>query len=321
MRDRGQLPTPSREASQSREIAPRPVTDIAPETVADIDQATKKIVEWGVKLPANNRLSQARKVLSHAANTGEIVPAQRGDDLGLRSLELAFDYGAIADTLPANRVADVRKDLEKSLEGDLSPPEALMGPLQLQAQLVVRAALVRAGLSPEHPTKSPRKGVRPDLILRRNDVSYGVEVKRPKSEAGLLSRLDHGRDQLVGYGVRGAVLVDVTDCVRGVRREEIDQEVRRLALRLYGRAFVTGKGYKPGYENVMVAGTFARVGWHSNDQADHSIVAVHTSSVIGVFAQEDGSVLDLDARWIRTNFVDGLGIMYQTLAEVHGQGK
>src|SRR5690348_10913752 len=245
MTDGERLPKPSRAASQSREIAPRPVTDIAPEAVADIDHAIDKIVKWGVKRPPNDRLSQARQILIHAAQTGEIVPAQRGDDLGLRSLELAFDYGAIADTLPPKRVADVRKDLEKSLEGDLSPSDELMGPLQLQAQLVVRAAFVRAGLSPDHPTGSPRKGVRPDLILRRNDVSYGVEVKRPKTEAGLLSRFDDGRDQLAGYGVRGAVLIDVTDCVRAVPRETIDQEVRRLALRLYGRAFVTGEGYKP----------------------------------------------------------------------------
>ena len=86
---------------------------------------------------------------------------------------------------------------------------------------------------------------------------------------------------------------------------------------LYDRTFVTGQGYKPGFESIMVAGTFARVAWHADDHTDHSMVDVHTSSAIGIFALVEGSVPDQHARWIRQNFEDGLGRMYQTLAEVH----
>jgi hypothetical protein len=42
-------------------------------------------------------------------------------DLGLRALEFAFDYAAIADTLPRNRIAAVRRDLETSYEPN--PPD------------------------------------------------------------------------------------------------------------------------------------------------------------------------------------------------------
>ena len=69
--------------------------EVAREAVSDIDRALERLVKWGVKLPQNDRLAQARVILDHAARTGEIVPAQRGDDLGLRSLELSFDFSAI----------------------------------------------------------------------------------------------------------------------------------------------------------------------------------------------------------------------------------
>jgi hypothetical protein len=317
MRDDNSLPEPSRESSQTRTILPRPVEEIASEAVADLLNASEKLVKWGVKLPPNDRLSQAREILERAARAGEIVPAQRGDDLGLRSLELSFDYSAIADTLPGKRIAAVRKDLEASLTGDLDPQEEFMRPLQLQSQLVVRAAFVRAGLAPEHPTHSPKLGVpSPDLILHHDDKKYAIEVKRPKTAAGLLSRFDDARDQLAGYGLRGAVLIDVTDCVRAEPPGDIDKAVRRMALKLYDRTFVTGQGYKTGYEGIMVAGTFARVAWHAEEHPDHAMVNVHTSSVIGVFALLEGSVLDRHAKWIRRNFEEGLGRMYQTLSEV-----
>lgn len=318
MLDGNRVPKPSRESSQSRTVTPRPVRDIAGEAISDIDQASKKLRAWGVKIPSNGRLVQARAILQHAAGTGEMVPLHRGDDLGLRSLELAFDYSAIADTLPPKRVAAVRRELESSLAGHLDPPEESMGPLQLQSQFVVRAAFVRAGVAPQHPTHSPRLGVQsPDLILENGLAKYAVEVKRPKTEAGLLSRFDDGRDQLLGYGLPGAVLVDVTDCVRSAPRTSVDDEVRRLALRLYDRTFVTGRGYNPGYGCVMVAGTFARIAWHSVDASGHSMVDVHTSSTIGVFATTEGNLLDHHGKWIRRTFQDGLDLLYQTLAELH----
>jgi hypothetical protein len=305
--------------SESETVAPRPVEDIAREAVADLDQAAATLATWGVKLPAGGRLPQARDILDHAAETGELVPKDRGDDLGLRALEFALDYAAIADTLPPTRVAAVRRDLETSLGGALAPPDELMGPVQMQSQFVVRAALVRAGLSPDHPTQSHHVGKNPDLILENGIARYAVEVKRPRTEAGFLARFDDARDQLVEYGLPGAVLIDVTDCVRSFPLADIDREVRRLALTLYDRVFVTGRGYKPGYRSIMVAGTFGRVAWQTVDGTEQSMVSVHTSSVVGVFATTQGNLLDHHGKWIRQHFQDGLGRLYRTLSESRGE--
>jgi hypothetical protein len=116
------LPKPSRERSERSKVEPRPVEDIASEAIADIDASLEKLQEWGVTTPKKGRLSKAKAVLERAAKTGEIVPPQRGDDLGLRALEIAFDYAAIADTLPQKKTSLIRSELELSLAGGPQTP-------------------------------------------------------------------------------------------------------------------------------------------------------------------------------------------------------
>ncbi len=58
------LPTPSRESVAFREIPPRPVREIAGEAVADIDRATEQLRTWGVSVPDDSRLQQAREILT-----------------------------------------------------------------------------------------------------------------------------------------------------------------------------------------------------------------------------------------------------------------
>jgi hypothetical protein len=257
-------------------------------------------------------------VLEQAAETGVLIPLHRGDDLGLRALELAFDYTAIADTLPPKVVASVRKELQQSLAGPLAPPETAQGPLQLQSQFIVRAALARAGEVPIHPTHSPKLGrATPDLLLERGLGRYALEVKRPTAAKNAVPRLEDAHGQLSDYGLPGAILIDLTDCLKGIPGEELDLEVRRLTLSLYDRVFVTGVGHRPGYSNIMVVGTFARVAWQPDDRAATRMVNVnvHTVSTICVFATQPGTLADHRARWIRASLEDGFGRLYRTIGE------
>ena len=316
------LPRPSRESSSKVEIPPRPVHVIAGEVISDIDRSLGALRDWGVRVPSDSRLDKARAVLQRAADTGVLVPKHRGDDLGLRSLELAFDYAAIADTLPPVRVASLSRELRDSLRGDIEPPEAARGPLQLQSQAIVRAAFVRGGVRPMHPTHSPRRGVSsPDLLLDDGTQRYAIEAKRPQEAKNILHRFEEGCAQVASYGLPGGVLVDVTDCLRSVPRADIDDEVRRVALTLYDRVFVTGQGHKAGYEHIMVAGAFARVAWScSDDGEDSAMVDVHTSSTVGIFAAAPDTDEERRARWIRTHFQDGAGLLSRTLAETATSG-
>jgi hypothetical protein len=65
----------------------------------------------------------------------------------------------------------------------------------------------------------------------------------------------------------------------------------------------------------MMAGTFARVAWNSQDGDLVAMVQVHTSSTIGIFAQTRNSLVDHRARCIRKGFEDGLERLNRTLSE------
>jgi len=310
------LPKPTRESRSSLEIPPRPLRDIAREAVADIDQCIRALGDWGVGVGQDSRLHKARAVLQHAADTGVLVPKHRGDHLGLRALELAFDYSAIADTLPPKAVAALRRDLRDSLIGDIEPPETARGPLQLQSQAIARAAFVRAGVTPFHPTHSPKRALSsPDLVVEHDTQRYAIEAKRPQWERNVLPRFKEGCDQIKSYGLPGGVIVDVTDSLREVPRYSIGDEVRRLALMIYDVVFVSEQGHRPGYEHIHMAGAYARVAWTSQDGDEASMVDVHTSSVIGIFAQSDDRPEARRAKWVRSRFQDGLERLNRTLAE------
>lgn len=281
----------------------------------DIDYAIARLREYNVTVESDSRLHQARAILSEAAASGTLIPLHRGDDLGLRALELAFDYAAISDTLPNRAVASVRRELSLSLAGPLDPPEDQRDPQRYQSQFVVRAAFVRAGLDPSHPCNSPRLGrSNPDLVLENGLSRYAVEVKRPRVTKNVIPRMTDAVDQLLDYGLKGGVLIDVTDCVRGLSPNDVGSEVRRLALTMYSEVF-DDLGFRPGRSHVIVAGTFARVAWETTDYDAHAMVNVHTASTIGIFAQARGTLLDLRARWIRSAFERGLEQLYRTLRE------
>ena len=53
--------------------------------------------------------------------------------------------------------------------------------------------------------------------------------------------------------------------MREVPQEQLDAEVRRIALSMYDRTFIAGYGYIPGYSRLMNAGAIARRAWTSVD--------------------------------------------------------
>lgn len=294
------------EANTALTVAPRPTRVVARGALGDLAAAVERLETWGVTVPAGSRLHEAKEVLEAAAESGVLAPIHRGDDLGLRALEFVFDYSAISASLPANRVANLRKDLERSLKGPLDPVTTSREPAQLQSQAVVRAAFVQSGLDPKHPTGSPRHGKSPDLLLENGLSTYGIEVKRPEKAGNVLPRFRDGCTQLSDYGVSGGVLVDVSDCVRGQDIPAASSFVHEHGGLILEEVFETGVGPRPGYGHIMMAGVYARVAWSSDDGPDSSMVRVHTASRIGIMAQVQGSLQDHRAKWMRQHFQSGL---------------
>ena len=210
----------------------------------------------------------------------------------------------------------MRRELTTSLMGPIDPPDEAKGSLQLQSQLIVRSALQLGGGDPYHPTHSPSAGRKsPDILLANGNSEYAIEVKSPRQSRSILSRLDDARDQLEGFGVSGGVVLDITDCVRDTSSGALEAQVRKLALSLYDRIFVTGQGYRPGYERIMMAGVIVRRAWTTDESERGAMVEVHTMSTIGIFASARGTHADRRAQWLRSTLEQGLERLYQTLGE------
>jgi hypothetical protein len=293
------------------------VREIAAEMAHDLDSVLVRLTEFGIAIPGQSRLHEALGVLRAAEKDGMLAPVQRGDTLGLRAIELALDFRDIASALPAQKSAVLRRDLNQAVQGQLEPPDNARGPLQFQSQLVVRAALTRAGANPLHPPSKPNPGVPdPDILLENGLTRYGLEVKRPQSRKALQPRFLEGVDQIHGAGLQGGVVIDATDIVRGLTGDELDREIRSIALEIYDLVWEGhGRAYRPGFSHIMVIGTLARPAWTSQDGPSAAMVQVHTSSTVATIATAAGNLSAHRARWIRKSLQDGLNLLRLTSAE------
>lgn len=267
----------------------------------------------GAKIPADSRFWAAREVLSFGQETGRLMPRHRQDPLGLRALELAHDLKVISSALPQKRIADVREDLEIMAKGALEPTaDEDWRALQRQSQLIVRAVLVRAGLSASHPSESPSK-TKPDLLWENGNSLYGIEVKRPRKMKNALPNFTKGTQQLHNYGVKGGIVMDLTDCVRSLPPDECDSAMSAAAESLYAEAYTGNGGFRSGYSHVMLAAVYARVPWTSAKVEESNYIGVRYIHRIGVLSVAYGSLQGHHGRSLRSARLSGLELIARDL--------
>lgn len=292
---------------ETRVVPRRPAADLAAASLTDARHARQVIVDWGVRVPADSRLDQAIAVLEDVHLTGTLPADPIGQGLAVSALQTALDYRDIAASLPAHRVASVRKGVEGSLGGRLDPNAADRGPLQLQTQHLVAAAFHRGGADVEYPTHSPHKGMSsPDLLLPKGISLYAVEVKRPEKRHNIAPRFDDAVEQLVSYGQPGAVVIDATDCLRDVPFADFEAEAHAVAMELYSRVWGGAPiGFRAGYRDVMLAAVVARGTWQTNpDRAQE--LQISNVSAIARFAHTENSLMARRGEWMRQALQDGL---------------
>ena len=290
--------------------------EFAAEALADLEIAGAKLATAKVECPRGGRMDQALEILHAMVKPGNPMRIHRGDDLGLRAVEFALDYSAIADSLPSPLTLTDRRELRDSLTGGLVPPPERLHSLQLQSQAIVFSAFSRGGLEPTRPSTSAKKPMKsPDLLVGRGTALYGVEAKRPQRIENALPRFQDGVEQLKAFGVNGGVLIDLSDCVRQMTPTEIDGVVESTTWALNDVVFEEGRGHRPGFRHVMIAGCYARLVLpiEADEQTDQ--VRLHTSSMIGVFAYAERTLLHHHARWLREGAQDGLDLLFRTRAD------
>ncbi len=272
---------------------------------SDLELATNKLAAWGVSLSSGNRLSAAVEHCRSVGASGEIARDPALLRLSLNALLDAHDFIDIASALPPVRVATLRKDLERAIQGTLDHAEADRPYLQLQAQHVVGAALTRAGIPTTHPTVGPSKGKRPDFLVENGSAVYGVEVKRPHSRSAIKDRLEEAREQLEDYGVSGAVLFDLTDCLKHTSPQEFMKDAGHLQTQLQRQIWTDlPRGFRPGYSGVMLLYVYARGAYDAPGDSNCIDLVGYTSGLN--FTKAAGHILDHHALWLRRGLDNGL---------------
>jgi hypothetical protein len=264
----------------------------------------------GCRFGAESRFKRAFLVLDQVVQSDGSAAAA-GQSEVLPAIELARDIIAVVDAMPSNRVADFRKDLETCGRGPLVPFSTDYQPVQAQSQLLVRAAFQLAGADPSQPTHSGSGGrKKPDILLENGLSTYGVEVKRPTLARNAVPRARDASDQLLGAGLPGGIVVDVTDALRDREPEACGSEVIRLAHEISAEFFVDGIGWKPGCRHVMLVAVMARPSWRlmpvgKNDGQ----VQVHSVSCAVALGTAHGTLDTIRSHWMRRCLNTGLNAL------------
>jgi hypothetical protein len=307
----------NRRLKESKVTVPvRPVREMARETALDLTTTAERLEKWGVRIPAGSRIPQALAILDDVARSGRFTPEQRGSHEGFQALQFAMDIRVIADSLPAGRVKELRSDIEKCVSGSLMPKPDELEPSQFQSQLIVRSAFWQMGVDPQVPTKAKfGAGRRPDILIENGASTYGIEVKRPTKESTILSNATTASEQVSHPGLKGGVILDLTDCLAGVAPGEVDD---RLLSHYEGVArlfFKDGVGFVPGQSHMIIAGVLARPMWVLEGGSADPQVAVHSTSAVGAFGTSPGTLDFRRAVWIRETFNSGMNKLGFTTKE------
>lgn len=303
-------PPVRRHPKRERIVVPsRPIKQFAAEAAEDLARTVHRLESWMHRaFPAGSRPYAALAVLRDIATTARFTRAQRGDDSGLRALQLALDLHAIGETLPQDRVTDLRRDLETCALGPLEPPPEALHPLQAQSQLVVRAAFFRAGVPPGQPAYSGKGGrKKPDILIERGASIYGIEVKRPTALKNVVPRAQDAAFQLTSAGLKGGIVLDVTDAVTADSPGAIDDQILQVAQLVMDTVFTDGVGWKPGYSEVWMITVMARPAWQVVMTSEsNGEVLIHSTSAGVALGTAAGTLDTIRANWMRDSLADGL---------------
>jgi hypothetical protein len=286
----------------------RPILQFAHDARRDLEEVIGQLEGWMKRpFPPDSRPYAAMAVLRDMELTGRFTRQHRGDDNGVRAMQLAMDLRAIAECLPTNVAKDLREDLEMCASGPLDPQPDYLKPLQAQSHLIVRAAFNRANVPPGELRHYKHGGKKPDVLIENGLSTYGVEVKRPTKLSTVLPRAEYAAEQLSNANLKGGIVLDISDALTSDSPADMDAEVVRQAKTVMDAAFTNGEGWKRGYENVMMITVMARLPWQvvMTSDIDGEVNSYSTSCGVDLGKME-GMLDTIRARWMRDKLADGL---------------
>jgi len=225
-----------------------------------LTEAIARLEQFDVPVPKDCRLRVAVVVLTSVITADEFPTTALEFTKFVNAMELAEDFHAITAHLPTIGQGETRTQLKAAIRGSLAATEDDREPFRYQSQHWVGAMLREANLNPRIPVRRDR--LNPDFIVQPLTSDYGVEVKRPMYERNVRANVEKAAEQLASFGLEGAVLVDVSDCVRQQPMASFQIEVQRLSDLIDGILWNdAARMHRPGYGHVFMAAAYARGAW------------------------------------------------------------
>jgi hypothetical protein len=192
----------------------RPSTGFTPYVAGDLaavlSSAIDVLQDWHLPVRTEGRLRRAEEHLRTVAARGAIGNDPTDLIRTATSAALAVDFYHIATTLNETRDEPIAQELAVALGGTMEGDSKDTSAYEIQSQYWVGVLLAQSALRPAIPVSSGRK---PDFIVTVNDLSCGVEVKRPQSVKAAARVLGDAADQLREFGTAGIVALDLSAAV------------------------------------------------------------------------------------------------------------
>lgn len=273
------------------------------ETADRLEAAIIRLQAWSATIPTSSRLHDAIIVLRRVADQNALPPDRIVQSLAFHAFHTAYDFIEIASYLPENRVASIRKALNKAVLGALDERDTRQEPFQLQSELRIGAALRRAGLKPVNPKLG--NGKTPDFIIKNATFTYAVEVKRPSKSKGCIRLVRAAQPQISAAPAGGVIVLDITTLVSELTSTELREQVNELTRIVRQEIWVPERGFKPGFEKtlglVIVARAIERV-----ELSEGGYVRVLNVANASTFAPVENSLQQHRAEWLTQGIQRGL---------------
>lgn len=253
----------------------------------------------GIRVSDLGRLKLARDRLISTAAVDRFPDDERERRLTAWAIRDAQDYDQILRVFHPDAIRHLAPEIQRAIAGDPRSLPSLRQSLTFQTQFWVGAVLKHAGVDVLVPRGDGQK--MPDYFVLNGTLRHGIEVKRPSTSTHLRALLSIAAKQLAAQSTRGAVVVDISDCLdqpdllaHGDDTEDLERAADAAFTSLANNlgdiilAELNRYGYASAFSNIIALIVFARGRyWPTGDSA---VPVYYSNARNRVFTSQTGNL-------------------------------
>jgi hypothetical protein len=248
----------------------QPIVEVNPAACGKIRRALDSGVaafrRWGIQPPPGSWIQEATTWLDSVVARNSL--GQNDDELKRTSsaIAMAVDLYHIGTCLGEDANRQVAAELAKVAHGRLLGRGDSAAGKDYLTQFWVGALLAQSKLNPRVIAYDVEDQSKPDFLIPKGKISFGVEVKRPRSPTSARRAVHKAASQLRTLNGPGIIIIDATECMSvdpwavtqsaASAREQVRSDIRELHKKL--RLEATSYTLSDKFSHVSMMITFAR---------------------------------------------------------------